>query len=76
MNQTQKIKEILESGNTITSMEAFRKYGITRLSAKILNLRRRGMDIDSIPTVGTNRYGDDVRFVTYRLATHRKKGKK
>ena len=69
MNQTTKIKEILENGGTITSMEAFQKYGITRLSDKILRLRRRGMNIDAIPTVGTNRYGDECRFATYRLNT-------
>ena len=73
MNQTQIIKEHLESGQTITSMEAFQRWGITRLSDKILKLRNRGMIIDSIPTTGTNRYGDEVRFSTYRLSSINKK---
>ncbi len=68
MNQMTTIKNHLESGKTITSMEAFQLYGITRLSDKIFKLKQRGMDIDSIPTSGVNRYGDDVRFSTYRLS--------
>ena len=76
MNQTTAIKNHLESGKTLTSMEAFKLYGCTRLSAKIFDLKKRGMNIDSVPTVGTNRYGDSVRFVTYRLSTVKKKGKK
>ena len=67
MNQTQKVKEILESGGTITSMEAFKKFGCTRLSDKILKLRRAGYDIASIPCTGVNRYGDECRYVMYRL---------
>ena len=78
MNQTTAIKEHLESGKRITSMEAFKLYGCTRLSAKIFNLRQSGMVIDSIPMVGENRYGDTCRFVAYRLSTIEKikKGRK
>lgn len=78
MNQTRKIKEYLESGKSITSMEAFQKWGITRLSDKIFKLKQRGMMIDSIPTEGTNRFGDPVYYSTYRLSTLDKitKGKK
>lgn len=67
MNQTQAIKKHLERGWTITSMQAFEKYGCTRLSAKIFDLRAKGMVIDSIPCTATNRYGDECRFVKYRL---------
>ena len=70
MNQTTAIKNHLESGKTITSMEAFQLYGCTRLSAKIFDLKKRGMEIDSIPTAGTNRYGNPCTFSTYRLSTH------
>ena len=68
MNQVALVKEHLESGKTITSMEAFQKWGITRLSAKIFQLRKAGMQIDAIRTEGTNRYGDPVHFSTYRLS--------
>lgn len=68
MNQFTAIKEHLESGKTITSMEAIKLYGCTRLSAKIFQLRKMGYEIDSIPTEGVTRFGDTTRFSTYRLA--------
>ena len=69
MNQSKAIRAYLEEGNTLTSMEAFKMFGCTRLSAKIFNLRQRGYIIDSIPREGVNRYGNDVRFVEYRLVS-------
>ena len=68
MNQMKTVRKYLEDGNTLTSMEAFRKWGITRLSDKIFKLRQTGLQIDSIPTEGTNRFGDTVHFSTYRLS--------
>ena len=53
--------------HSITSMEAFQKYGATRLAAIIFELRQRGYDIVSIPEESANRYGEDVRYVRYRL---------
>lgn len=67
MNQKQKIRELLESGETITSMEAFKKFGCTRLSDKIFKLRNAGYEIASIPCTGTNRYGEECHYVMYRL---------
>lgn len=51
----------------ITSIEAFEKYGVTRLSAIIFKLRGEGYLIESVDKMGTNRYGDEVRFVSYEL---------
>ena len=73
MNQTQAIKKYLEEGNTITSMEAFKKFGCTRLSAKIFDLRAKGFIIDSIQCTGTTRYGDECRYVMYRKKKKNKK---
>jgi len=68
MNQMKTVRKYLEDGNSLTSMEAFRKWGITRLSDKIFKLRQTGLQIDSIPTEGKNRFGDTVHFSTYRLS--------
>lgn len=68
MNQMKVIKEHLESGKSITSMEAFKLYGCTRLSDKIFRLKKKGMMIDAVPIVGENRYGDTCRYVSYRLS--------
>lgn len=46
--QRKQIATLLIEGKSITSMEAFRKFGITRLSAVIFDLKHDyGMDIVS-----------------------------
>ena len=52
---------------TITSMEAFTLYGITRLSDKVLKLRKKGYNIVTIMTDGVNRYNRPVKYATYKL---------
>jgi hypothetical protein len=37
----------LESGRTLTPMEALEKYGIGRLAARVLELKRRGIGVQS-----------------------------
>lgn len=51
----------------ITSLEAFRDYGITRLSAIIYNLRKDGYIIDSQQVSCKNRYNKTVYFAKYCL---------
>ena len=53
--------------HSITSMEAFKKFGATRLSAIIFDLRAKGHDIQSIWEESTNRYGEPCTYVRYRL---------
>ena len=67
MTQCERIIRHLTDYGAITTMEAFADYGITRLSGRIYDLRRRGYRITSADTVGRNRYGEPVRFTTYRL---------
>jgi hypothetical protein len=45
MNQTQQIKDHLESGKPLTSYEALRLFGCLRLAARIHDLRRLGMAV-------------------------------
>lgn len=68
MNQVQAIKEHLESGKGITSMQAIKLYGCTRLSAKIFILRKRGMNISTIEHETVNRYGHKTSYLEYRKA--------
>lgn len=60
--QIRKIKDWLEAGKTITSMQAFKMFGCTRLAARILDLKRSGMQIDSILVENEN----GCRFAVYR----------
>lgn len=57
----------LERHGSITPMEAFKDYGITRLSAAVFTLRKRGYDIDTIMESATNRYGKKVSYAKYIL---------
>ena len=51
----------------ITSQDAFKDLGITRLSARIKELRELGYNISTIMVDGTNRYGEPVRYGLYTL---------
>lgn len=45
MNQREKILRHLQSGKTITPLEAMGVYGVWRLGARIFELRELGYDI-------------------------------
>jgi hypothetical protein len=49
----------------ITSWEAIKEYGITRLSAIIFNLREEGYNIISDPLTKVNRFGNSVNVAVY-----------
>jgi len=66
MNQTTAIKEYLMSGKTLTSKEAFEKFGCTRLAAKVKELRKQGHDISTIMVEGETRYGTPTRYGVYK----------
>ena len=44
-SQNKQIAAWLNSGNTITSLEALKLFGCMRLASRINDLRQRGMDI-------------------------------
>lgn len=44
-SQNKLIAAWLNSGNTITSLEALQRFGCMRLASRINDLRQRGMDI-------------------------------
>lgn len=51
----------------ITSLEAINRYGITRLSARIFELKQGGFVFDCKPVTVKNRYGEKVRVTEYTL---------
>ena len=57
----------LQTYKTITSAEAFSELGISRLSARIFDLREEGYDISLSMKSGRNRYGKTVSYGVYRL---------
>lgn len=66
-SQKEVVKERLVQFGFLTSMEAFERYGITRLSAIIFNLRREGLNVRSHTKQTKNRYGNNVNYAVYWL---------
>lgn len=72
MKLTQKdaVLRHMKDYGSISSIEAFEEYGITRLAARIFELKNDdGIAIHSVPIQSTNRYGDKIIFTRYSLAT-------
>ena len=53
MTQNDSIRAHLQSGRSITPLDALRDYGCFRLAARIADLRREGLDIETA-TVQSN----------------------
>lgn len=60
-----RILKHFEQYGSLTSMEAFKNYSITRLSARIKDLRDMGYDIDTVMMESENKYGEPIRFAKY-----------
>ena len=61
-SQKQRIKDALELRQTITPLDALQWCGCSRLAARIKDLRREGMDIETV-YVKKGR----SRYASYRL---------
>lgn len=68
MNKTLAVKNYLEEKGEITSMDAIKKFGATRLSAIIYNLRHNyGMNIVNRTNKMKDRFGHTCYYDTYVL---------
>ena len=67
MTQNEMVLKHMQDYGSISSAEAFTEYGITRLSARIYDLRRHGHCIKGQQVEKTNRYGKKVWFDRYTL---------
>ena len=74
-NQTDAVLWHLQNKGHITSWEAIKEYGATRLSAIIFNLRQRGHNIESIPRTVTNRFGKSTQIANYTYVNNYKQSK-
>lgn len=67
MNKTKAVLQWLQTGAGISSMEAIKQFGATRLSAIIFNLRKKGYNIETVTCEGTDRFGNKMTFARYYL---------
>tara|TARA_B100001094_G_scaffold205151_2_gene199085 strand:+ start:1595 stop:1816 length:222 start_codon:yes stop_codon:yes gene_type:complete len=66
-NQKEAVLNHLKKFETITSLEAISEYGATRLSGIIYTLRKEGFNIESLPFIKRNRFGNTVTLAKYYL---------
>ena len=69
-NKTNEVLKQLQEHKSITSMDAIDKFGATRLSAIIFNLRKRGYIIVNRWEETIDRYGNECRYVRYIYLGH------
>ena len=70
MNKKTQVSEVikhLRKYKQITSYEAIKKYGATRLSGIIFKLRKMGFGIETENATGKNRYGQISNYAIYHL---------
>ena len=67
MSQNEMIADFLKSGKSINPMIALKKFGCFRLSARIADLKGKGMDIKSSLVNDVNGEGNPVRYAVYWL---------
>ena len=68
MTNKERVLKYIEEEGSITSLDAFRELGNTRLSASIFCLREDGYPIKSITEKQKNRWGEDTYFSRYYLS--------
>lgn len=72
MTQKDMVLDYIRDFGSITSMDAFRDLGITRLAAVVCRLRREGHDIHKEREHALNRYGQNVRYARYSFGKDEK----
>lgn len=58
------IDYIVENGS-ITTLQAFREFGITRLAARIADIEKSGHEVHRERVTHKNRYGKTVTYMRY-----------
>ena len=66
MTQQERILKYMDDFGSITPMEAFMDLGITKLSSRISEMIRHGIQIEKSMEFTSNRYGQPVRFMRYQ----------
>lgn len=63
-----KVRAALQRGEKVSSLEAFKLFGLYHLAGTIRNLRADGMAINTVMVETTNKDGEAVRYARYEAA--------
>ena len=66
-SQKSEILRYMQTHKGITSIQAFERFGITRLADIIYKLRQEGFEIETEQLTHKNRYGHVVNYARYSL---------
>lgn len=64
-SQKQMVLDYISEFGSITPLDAFNDLGVTRLAAKIFELKKDGHDIRTELEHGKNRFGHATRYARY-----------
>lgn len=67
MAQKQRVLDYIEEFGSISSLEAFKELGVTRLSDVIFRLKKDGYEFDTDTEYFRNRYDEPTHFARYSL---------
>ena len=65
--QQERVLQYMKERGSITSMEAFQHLWVTRLSAVIFELKKKGYNIRSRMESHKNYYGETKQFARYSM---------
>lgn len=68
MTQAERVMAYIGEFHSISSWEAFRDLGITRLAARIADLESEGVHFDRKREAVKNRYGEQTYYTRYSIA--------
>ena len=67
-SQADRIRAYLDSGKTLTRLNAWSELGILECPARLCELRQSGYPVITTIVKVTNRYGEKVRVAQWRKA--------
>lgn len=67
MTQCERILSYMQRYGSISTMEAFKDLGCTRLASRINDLKNQGYAIKSGFVTSKNRFGENVSYKRYSL---------
>ena len=67
LSQKKRILKYMKDFGSITTYDAFKDIGCTKLTTRISELRKEGYLIIGTAETSTNRYGEKVTYNRYRM---------
>ena len=66
-SQVERVLAYIKEFGAITTLDAFRDLGITRLSARIYEIKELGYQVETERITSKNRFNETVHYLKYSL---------